>query len=263
MRNNNIITVLFVADIVGKPGLRITRKYIPEIKAEHQVDFCIANGENGAGGKGITEKLAREYFELGIDAITSGNHIFEKANVFKQLADERRLLRPLNYPPTNPGHGTYIATLQDNVRIAVMNIQGRTFMYSIDCPFRTISEELNKINEVTKIIIVDFHAEATAEKMAMGWYLDGKVSAVIGTHTHIQTADERILTKGTGYITDAGMTGPYDSVIGLKKEIAIKRFVNQTPSFYQVADNDVRFCGVLLKIEKNTGKTLHIQRIFY
>ncbi len=259
---NNAVNILFIADIVGKPGLKIVTKYIRDIKKKHRINFCIANGENGAGGKGITEKIVREYFELGIDVITSGNHIFEKANVFKQFAEDRRLLRPLNYPPTNPGHGTYIATLSDLTKIAVINLQGRTFMYSIDCPFRIISEELNKISQVTKIIIVDFHAEATAEKMAMGWYLDGKVSAVIGTHTHIQTADERILNKGTGYITDAGMTGPYDSVIGLKKEIAIRRFINQTPSFYQVADNDNRFCGVVLKIDKTTGKTLNIERIF-
>lgn len=260
--NNNVVNVLFIADIVGKPGFKTVTKYIHEIKNKYQINFCIANGENGAGGKGITDKIARDYFELGIDVITSGNHIFEKANVFNNLGDERRLLRPLNYPPTNPGHGTYIGTLPDQTKIGVINIQGRTFMYPIDCPFRTISEELNKINQIAKIIIVDFHAEATAEKMAMGWYLDGKVSAVIGTHTHIQTADERILDKGTGYITDAGMTGPYDSVIGLRKEIAIRRFINQTPSFYQVADNDNRFCGVILKIDKNTGKTLHIERIF-
>ena len=260
--NNNFINVLFIADIVGKPGLKTVTKHINEIKHKHHINFCVANGENAAGGKGITDKIAREYFELGIDVITSGNHIFEKSNIFKHLGDEKRLLRPLNYPSTNPGHGTYITTLVDQTKIGVINLQGRTFMYPIDCPFRTISDELNKMSQVTRIIIVDFHAEATAEKMAMGWYLDGKVSAVIGTHTHIQTADERILNKGTGYITDAGMTGPYDSVIGLRKEIAIRRFINQTPSFYQVADSDNRFCGVVLKIDKNTGKTLHIERIF-
>lgn len=258
----NEINVLFIADIVGKPGLNIVQKYISELKNKYKIHFCIANGENGAGGKGLTRKIANTYFDLGIDVITSGNHIFEKSNIFKQLADDKRLLRPLNYPPTNSGKGSHIALVENGVKIAVISLQGRTFMYPIDCPFRSISEELNHLSQTTKIIVVDFHAEATAEKLAMGWYLNGKVSAVIGTHTHVQTADERILDKGTAYITDAGMTGPYDSVIGLKKEIAIRRFIDQTPSYYQVAEGDPKFCGVIIKIEKSTGKAIHIERIY-
>jgi len=257
------VNILFIADIIGKPGLDIVRRYIDEIKKKHQIDFCIANGENGAGGKGLTEIIAQEYYRIGINVITSGNHIFEKNKIFRFLNENNRILRPINYPLSNYGHGSLIASTKDGTKIAIINAQGRTFMYPIDCPFKAISEEINRISHITKIIIVDFHAEASAEKIAMGWYLDGKVSAVIGTHTHVQTADERILTKGTAYITDVGMTGPYDSVIGLKKEIAIERFIKQIPIRYQVAEADPHFCGVVIKINKNNGKASHIERIFY
>lgn len=257
------INVLFIADIVGKPGLNIVKKYIGSIKKEYKIDFCIANGENGAGGKGLTESIAHEYFALGINVITSGNHIFEKYKFFKFLNENQRILRPINYPLSNHGHGSLIASIEDGIHIGVINAQGRTYMYPIDCPFRKISEEINRINQITPIIIVDFHAEATAEKMAMGWYLDGKVSAVIGTHTHVQTADERILNKGTAYITDVGMTGPYDSVIGMNKKIAINRFLNQIPIRYQIAENDPRFCGVVITVNVKDGKAEKIERLYY
>jgi len=256
------INVLFIADIIGKPGLNIVKHHLPSLKKKYNIDLCIANGENGAGGKGLTEAIANEYFYLGINVITSGNHIFDKSKLHKFLNENKAILRPLNYPPSNDGRGSLIVNLEENIKVAIINAQGRTFMYSIDCPFRTISEEINRLTTTTPIIIVDFHAEATAEKVAMGWYLNGKVSAVIGTHTHVQTADERILNKGTAYITDAGMTGPYDSVIGLKKEIALDRFIKQIPLRYEIADTDVHFCGILLKIDCKTGKAKTIERIF-
>ena len=257
------VNILFIADIIGKPGLNIVKKHIGVIKQKYNIDFCIANGENGAGGKGLTESIAYEYFEIGINAITSGNHIFEKNKLFKFLNENQRILRPINYPLSNNGHGSLIATIKNGIQIAVINAQGRTFMYPIDCPFRKISEEINRICQITPMIIVDFHAEASAEKMAMGWYLNGKVSAVIGTHTHVQTADERILNKGTAYITDVGMTGPYDSVIGLNTEIAIKRFLNQVPVRYQIAETDPRFCGVVITVNTRNGKAISIERLFY
>ena len=257
------LNLLFIADIIGKPGLNVVRRHINAVKKKYNIDFCIANGENGAGGKGLTEPIAYEYFEIGIDAITSGNHIFEKDKIFTFLNENQRILRPINYPLSNHGHGSLIATIKNGIKIAVINAQGRTFMYPIDCPFRTISEEINRISQITPVIIVDFHAEASAEKVAMGWYLNGKVSAVVGTHTHVQTADERILDKGTAYITDVGMTGPFDSVIGLKKDVAIKRFINQIPARYQIADADLRFCGVVITVDAINGKAISIERLFF
>jgi len=257
------LNLLFIADIIGKPGLNVVRRHIDAIKKKFKIDFCIANGENGAGGKGLTEPIAYEYFKIGIDAITSGNHIFEKDNIFTFLNENHRILRPINYPESNHGHGSLIATIKNGIKIAVINAQGRTFMYPIDCPFRAISEEINRLSLITPVIVVDFHAEASAEKVAMGWYLNGKVSAVIGTHTHVQTADERILDKGTAYITDVGMTGPFNSVIGLKKEVAIKRFLNQVPARYQIADADLRFCGVVITVDAINGKAISIERLFF
>lgn len=257
------INILFIADIVGTPGLKIVKENIKRIKEEYKIDFCIANGENGAGGKGLTEKIANEFFETGINVITSGNHIFEKSALFRFLNQNHRILRPINYPLSNHGHGSLIATVDGGVKIGVINAQGRTFMFPIDCPFRRVSEEINRISKITPIIIVDFHAEATAEKMALGWYLNGRVSAIIGTHTHVQTADERILDRGTAFITDVGMTGPYDSVIGLKKEVAIQRFLTQIPSRYQIAESDTRFCGVVITVRTTDGKATAIERLFF
>ncbi len=256
--------VLFIADIIGKPGLTVVKQVVKQLREQHQIDFCIANGENGSAGKGLTENIAKEYFNHGIDVITSGNHIFEKFGVHKLLnAYSHRILRPLNYPFGASGRGSLIAAISNNIKIGVINIQGRTFMLPIDCPFRTVKEEINKIRQITPIILIDFHAEATAEKMAMGWYLNGKVSAIIGTHTHVQTADEVILDKGTAYITDVGMTGPYNSVIGMKKEVAIKRFIQQLPERYQPADSDLKFAGVVITINTENGKAESIKRLFF
>lgn len=259
--NPSHLTILFIADIIGNPGLAIIKKALKSIREKYQVDFCIANGENGAAGKGLTEDIAAEYFKHGIDLVTSGNHIFEKYGYFKFLSTNHRVLRPLNYPLGTAGAGATIVSLQSDIKIGVINIQGQTYMPPIDCPFRAVSEELIKMRKITSIIIVDFHAEATAEKIAMAWHLDGKVSALIGTHTHVQTADETILHKGTAYITDVGMTGPYDSVIGMKKEVAIKRFIQKMPERYQPADSDLRFAGVIVKTNTETGKAESIQRI--
>ncbi|MFQ5823698.1 MAG: TIGR00282 family metallophosphoesterase [bacterium] len=255
------IKVLFIADIVGKPGLEIAAKLILSLKEKYKIDFCIANGENGCDGKGLTEKIARNYFNLGIDVITSGNHIWDNRDIFDLLKNNSRILRPLNYPDGNFGTGSVVIGIKEDVKIGVINLQGRTFMFSIDCPFKKGLEEVKKIKKQTNIIIVDFHAEATAEKMAMGWFLDGKVSAVIGTHTHVPTADERIFPEGTAYITDVGMTGPFDSVIGLKKELSIKRFLHQTPVRYKTAEENLKFCGAIISIEPVTGKATHIERL--
>lgn len=257
------INVLFIADIIGKPGLIIVKHVVNQLREQYQIDFCIANGENGSAGKGLTSSIAQEYFDNGIDVITSGNHIFEKYGIHKLLNTNRKIIRPLNYPFGVSGKGSFIATILNNIKIGVINIQGRTFMFPIDCPFRTVKEEINIMRQMTPIIIVDFHAEATAEKIAMGWYLNGRVSAVIGTHTHIQTADERVLDKGTAYITDVGMTGPYNSVIGMKKEIAIKRFIQQMPERYQPADSDLRFAGVVITINAENGKAESIKRLLF
>lgn len=257
------LNILFIADIIGRPGLTIIKKVVPELREKYGIDFCIANGENGSGGKGLTENIAQEYFKSGIDLITTGNHIFEKYNYFKFLNSNHKVLRPLNYPLGTCGKGSSIISFAPDIKIGVINIQGRTFMLPIDCPFRAVSEEINKIKPLTPVIIVDFHAEATAEKMAMAWHLNGRVSALIGTHTHVQTADETILDKGTAYITDVGMTGPYNSVIGMKKEVAFKRFMQQMPEKYQPADADLKFAGVVITINAKDGKASYINRLLF
>lgn len=258
---NSFLTVLFIADIVGKPGLDITALLLPALKKEHNVDLCIANGENGANGKGLTEAIVRQYFSVGIDVVTSGNHIWDTAASRKVLTDFERVIRPANYPRGNPGRGSVIFTCRNGDAVAILNLQGRTFMYPLDCPFKLAQSEVERLRQHTKFIIIDFHAEATAEKLAFGWFMDEKASAVIGTHTHIQTADERILPGGTAFITDIGMTGPHDSVIGLDKTVAIKRFVYQVPEKYQMAVGNNRLNGVLLKLNRTNGKTVEIKRL--
>ncbi len=255
------VNILFIADIVGKPGLEITSKLLPGLKEKYKIDFCIANGENGCEGKGLTVKLARTYFALGIDAITSGNHIWDNHDIYDSLDKDHRILRPANYPKGNIGKGSTIIENEQGLKLGVLNLQGRTFMFSIECPFATALEEIRKLRKQTKLIFVDFHAEASAEKIALGWYLDGKVSAVVGTHTHVPTADECLLEHGTAYLTDAGMTGPFDSVIGLRKDLAIKRFLLQSPVRYKPATGNLRFCSVLVTADSETGKASSIQRI--
>jgi metallophosphoesterase (TIGR00282 family) len=251
--------VLFISDVIGSAG-RSALKTVTALVAELGADFCIANGENAAGGFGITRKVANEFFAAGIGAITSGNHLWDRKEAFELVAEEPRILRPANYPPDAPGEGSGVFVAGDGSRIGVVNLLGRVFIKEVDCPFRRAESEIARLRKETPIIVVDMHAEATSEKVAMGWYLDGKVSAVIGTHTHVQTADERILPQGTGYITDAGMTGPFDSVIGIEKEAAIKRFLVEIPVRLTPAKQDVRINGVILDIESD-GVCTSIQRL--
>jgi hypothetical protein len=256
------INLLFVGDIVGKPGLNFVQTWLPGIIQKYKSDIVIANGENVSDGKGITPKEGDLLFNLGIHAVTGGNHTWEKHQSQDYLKNEKRVLRPLNYPSGVHGSGYYIFEVK-NKKIVIVSLQGRAFMTPIDCPFRKMDWLLSKIKNESNIIIVDFHAEATAEKNAMGYYLDGKVSAVIGTHTHIQTADDKILKSGTAYITDVGMTGPYESVIGMKITPAINRFLYATPQRYETAENDVHLSAVSIKINCETGRAVEIERILF
>jgi len=256
-----MINVLYIADVIGSDGSEIASACVPEFLKKYEIHLAIVNGENSASGKGLTARIAQSFFDMGIDVITSGNHIWDKNKIFPMLNENPRILRPLNYPPGCPGHGSVVVQTPGNDSVGIINLQGRSFMYPIDCPFRTIDGEIRRLaNEGIKTLIIDFHAEASAEKMALGWFLDGRVSAVIGSHTHVQTADECVLPQGTAYITDAGMTGPFDSVIGMDKEIAIKRFISQLPVHYKVAHGDPKFCGVIIKIDKQSGRAESISR---
>ncbi len=257
------LKVLFLGDVFGEPGRKCLKKELKNITDESGADIIIVNGENAAGGLGITPEIADSFFNLGIDAITSGNHIYKKKEIYDYIEGEPRLLKPANYPPGTPGNGCYIFSNKKTgfKDIAVINICGRVFIENLDCPFRVMDKILEFITCKTHTIIVDFHAEVTSEKTAMGWYLDGRVSAVLGTHTHVQTADERLLPKGTAYITDVGMVGPRDSVIGIRKEIVMERFINLMPQKFKVADRDNWINGVLIEIDAECGKALSIARI--
>jgi metallophosphoesterase (TIGR00282 family) len=255
------IKILAIGDIVGKPGRQAVKALLPKIEKEEAIDFSIGNAENAAGGSGITREVCDELLGYGLDVLTSGDHIWRKKEVLDIINIEKRLLRPLNFPDGAPGSGSWIYQLKDGTSICVINIIGRVFMNTLECPFRTMRRELERVKEKTPVIIVDFHAEATSEKIAMGYFLDGLVSAVLGTHTHIQTADEKILPKGTAYITDLGMTGPYDSVIGRTVEEILERFITQLPTRFQVAENDIQLHGAILEIEAKTGRAVSIKRI--
>ncbi|MBN2288398.1 MAG: TIGR00282 family metallophosphoesterase [Candidatus Glassbacteria bacterium] len=252
--------ILFIADIVGGPGRKVVRELLPGIKERNDIDFCIVNGENAAGGFGLTEEITDELFSQGIDVITSGNHIWDRKEIASYLQSEPRLLRPVNYPAENPGRGSGVYQAGNGVQVGVINLQGRVFMKEIDCPFHTVIPVIHKLKEQTNLILVDFHGEATAEKVAMGWYLDGQVAALIGTHTHVQTADERVLPGGTGYISDAGMCGGTDGVIGIKKELAIRRFITQTPNRFQPEDKNLVMMGVILTVDPQSCRTEKIER---
>jgi len=252
--------VLFIADVFGAPG-RAALRALAGLRRQREVDFCIANGENAAGGFGLTRAIADEMFSLGVNVITGGNHLWDRKEASELVAEEPRVLRPANYPPGVPGIGDGVFACEDGGKVAVLSLMGRVFMKELDCPFRCADEAVERLRQETPVVIVDMHAEATSEKMAMGWYLDGRVSALIGTHTHVQTADERILPKGTGYITDAGMTGPFDSVIGVEKETAINRFLYQIPMRLTPARFDVRINGAIVEVEPRTGVCLQIGRI--
>lgn len=257
------IKILFIGDIVGHAGRRVVKEMLPRLLEEYSADLVLANGENAAAGFGITPPLVEELLDLGIAVLTSGNHIWDKKEILPYLSEhvDGRLLRPANYPGSTPGHGLYVGKTRAGVDYAVLNLQGRVFMASIDCPFRTADVLLERIPREVKLRIVDMHAEATSEKLAMGWYLDGRVTAVVGTHTHVPTADETVLPQGTAYITDLGMTGPYDSVIGIEKQAIIQKFLNQIPARFEVAKGDPRLSAVLIEAEAQTGRALSIQRI--
>ena len=253
--------ILFVGDIFGKPGREAAERLIPTLRDENKIDFCIANGENAAAGKGLTPDLVNDILQLGVDVITGGNHIWQQKAIIPFIDSEPRVLRPINYPPVVPGKGWGIYALDGKPKVSVISVMGRIFMRELDNPFYVVEKEINEIRKQTPIIIVDIHAEATSEKIAMGWFLDGKVSALIGTHTHVPTADERILPNGTAYITDVGMTGPFNSVIGVKKENILNMFLTQMPVKHEVATGDVRLCAVIIDIDESTGKAQHIERI--
>ncbi len=253
--------ILFIGDIVGKPGRNIAENNLKNLRKKEGIDAVIANGENAAGGSGLTPQITRELLASGIDVITSGDHIWKKKEIYDFLNSSDRVVRPLNYPEGAPGKGATVIEMQDCGKIGVINLVGRVFMEAVDCPFERVRAAIEKIRTETKVIIVDMHAEATSEKVAMGWYLDGEVSAVIGTHTHIQTADEKVLPGGTAYITDCGMTGPYDSVIGRRKEQILTRFLTQLPTRFEMATEGVEMHGVLIEIDNVTGKALSIERI--
>ncbi|MEW6007097.1 MAG: TIGR00282 family metallophosphoesterase [bacterium] len=251
--------VLFIGDIVGRKGRRILKEIIPRLKGERHIDLIIANGENSAGGFGITKKVADEIFACGVDIITGGNHIFAKKEIY-EIMDSLPILRALNYPPSVPGRG-FIFKPCKGENVCVVSLCGRVFMDSLDCPFRAIDGLLEEIKEKAKIIIVDIHAEATSEKVALGWFLDGRVSAVIGTHTHIPTADAKILPQGTAYITDVGMVGAENSVIGVKKELVLKKFLLLIPVRFEMAEDEGIFGGAYIDIDEKTGKALSIEQI--
>ena len=255
------MNILFIADIVGKPGRWAVSQLLPDLKKVHQIDFTIANVENAAGGFGLTKEIAKKIHSYGVDCLTSGNHIWDRKDIHPYLNEDQRILRPANYPPDAPGRGAEIFETKEGDKIGILNIQGRVYIKEIDCPFRVAKEEIKRLKEETNIIIVDLHAEATSEKIALGWYLDGKASAILGSHTHVQTADETILPGGTAYITDAGMTGAHDSVIGINKEDALSRFLLQIPRRFTIAKKDIKFCGVLVKIDPETDKASSIERI--
>ena len=253
--------ILFIGDIVGKAGRQAVEGLLEHCVADHQIDFTVANGENAAGGMGITPVIASEFFDLGIDVLTSGNHIWAKKEILPFLDEEERLLRPANYPDRVPGRGAGIFRLGNGKKIGVLNIEGRVFKRNLECPFRVSEKEAKKLKEETPVILVDFHAEATSEKVALAWFLNGKVSAVVGTHTHVQTADERILSGGTAYITDVGMTGPLASVIGIRRQIVLERFLTQVPVKFDVATEEIELQGVILEVDEQTGKSRSIERV--
>jgi len=252
--------ILFIGDVIGKPGREIVASMLPRLIDEQTVDLVIANGENLAGGFGVTRAVAEEMFALGIDLMTSGNHVWDKKEVEEYIAKEERLLRPANYPEPAPGRGSLVLD-RGGCIVGVLNLQGRAFMPTLDCPFRAGDREIARLRRETALIFVDFHGEATAEKQAFAWYVDGRVSAVIGSHTHVQTADERILPGGTAFLTDVGMTGGFDSVIGMNVEAPIARFLSGLPKQFRPATGAPRLCGVVVEIDERDGRSIAIRRI--
>ncbi|MET0166732.1 MAG: TIGR00282 family metallophosphoesterase [Vicinamibacterales bacterium] len=257
------MNILLIGDVVGRPGRELVRKGLRALIEVHGVDFVIANAENAAAGFGVTKDIGDSLLEYGIDVMTSGNHIWDKKEVIDYIKTEPRLLRPANYPAGVPGRGSSVANARDGRAVGVINVMGRVFMLPIDDPFAVVLREIDAIRHRTRVIIVDFHAEATSEKIAMGWHLDGRVTAIIGTHTHVQTADERILPKGTAYLTDMGMTGPHDSIIGMEVGPSLARFLNGMPSKFEPATGNARLNGVIVEADDRTGLAKRIVRISY
>jgi len=252
--------ILFIGDIFGSSGRHIVADHLQDIKATNHIDLAIANAENAAGGFGVTPSIAEELFALGLDVLTSGNHIWDKKEILDYLPRQPKLLRPANYADETPGHGVVVACSRQGIPCAIINLQGRTYMPDTDCPFRKADQILRDLDPSVKVRFVDFHAEVTSEKMAMGWYLDGRVSAMVGTHTHVPTADTRILPGGSAYQTDVGMTGPYDSVIGVKKEVIIQRFLTALPVRMEAAKASPELHSVILEVDEITGKAISMRR---
>jgi metallophosphoesterase (TIGR00282 family) len=254
------MNVLMVGDVFGDPGRAALQKLLPQLKEEYRIDFTVVNVENAASGFGVTPAMARAFLGQGVDVMTSGNHIWDRKEIVEYVTRENLLLRPANFPTGTPGVGSVTLKAGPH-RVAVLNLMGRVFMNPIDCPFRKADELLPELRKETPIILVDMHAEATSESVAMGWYLDGRVSAVVGTHRHVQTADERVLPKGTAYITDLGMTGPTDSVIGVDRDLILQRFLYQMPVRFEPAKGPAALHGVVITIDPDTGRASEIRRL--
>ncbi|MEE2753726.1 MAG: TIGR00282 family metallophosphoesterase [Candidatus Latescibacterota bacterium] len=253
--------ILFVGDVYGKPGRRATSQLVPKLIEERDIDFTIVNGENAAGGFGITENIGKKIHAYGADVITTGNHVWDQKGGISYICSGDRILRPANYPSDVGGTGAEVFMSKRGVPVGVANVMGRTGMRPMDCPFRSAVECVEKLKKKTPIVLIDFHAEATSEKIAFGWYMDGFASVVVGTHTHVQTADETILPRGTAYITDVGMTGPHKSVIGAQKEVVIQQFLDRMPTRFEPATEDVKLCGVIVDIDNATGRAQSIKRL--
>jgi metallophosphoesterase (TIGR00282 family) len=254
------LTIICVGDVFGEPGRRAVQMLLPKLKKQHEADLAVVNVENSASGFGVTPLIARTFLEQGVDVMTSGNHIWDKKEIIEYIGKENLLLRPANYPPGTPGAGSIVVKAGPH-KVAVLNLMGRVFLPQLDCPFRKADEELERLRAETPIIVVDMHAEATSESQAMGWHLDGRVSVVVGTHRHVQTADERLLPKGTAYITDLGLTGPTDSVIGVEPELALARFISGMPNRFEPAKGPAMLQGVVIRIDPETGRGLSIERL--
>ena len=256
-----MIRLLFIGDIVGRPGRDLVRLGLRGLVDYHHVDFVIANAENSAAGFGITREIGDQLLDWGVDVMTSGNHIWDKKEALDYIGIEPRLLRPANYPAGAPGRGSYLVRTRDNISVGVVNVMGRVFMLNIDDPFAVVLKEIDELKQRAHIVFVDFHAEATSEKIAMGWHLDGRVTAVVGTHTHVQTADERVLPRGTAYITDVGMTGPHDSIIGVDINAALGKFLTALPAKFETATANPRLNAVIVDADPQSGKATSIERL--
>jgi metallophosphoesterase (TIGR00282 family) len=254
--------VLFIGDIVGEPGRKAIFRNLDRLRDERRLDLVIGNAENAAGGFGVTADVARELFGMGIDVLTTGNHVWDKREALDLIRTEKRLLRPANYPEGSPGSGSGVFATSRGVRVGVVQVMGRVFMHALDCPFRTAAREVAALKRETPIVIVDMHGEATSEKVAMGWHLAGESSAVLGTHTHVQTADARVLPGGTGYITDVGMTGPMDGVIGMNRDLVLARFLSGMPKRLSVAAGPSQFCAVAVDLDPASGRCTGIDRVY-